>query len=273
MTNINLYCEYALETFSLGSLDSDDFASSTCTVISDPLIEFGDFDNDDTYSVETRFYHDTVHFSCDYLCDRHDFMSKILSNVNVEESDKLIEFSEKILTNPYYDCASILDNITKRIFGPKYLANTELTSVERRNRRHQLEKRFFAIFARHMLLKEDFTMSKERFLRQFGDLIIAHSRCRGMDSDSELELLFRYLAPVLVWREKGRGFCKEFFNRRMSIIESLGEFMQYTPERHYCSGGGKTPATLLREACLDRITGNVRRKRNRSSRRTRSHKA
>lgn len=64
---------------------------------------------------------------------------------------------------------------------------------------------------------------------------------------------------------RGIGFDNTFFQGKMTIIELMCEFMQGTPGRQYRSGGAKTQATLLRYACLDRITGNQRNKRNRLS--------
>ena len=206
---------------------------------------------------------DESHFNCDYLRDEARFFSKLMVDINEHEQQQLIRFHQDLHSNRLSVSARLLHKITKRTFGKDYLKDTKMKKPEIRKRCNLLEKKFYAIVARYLLLTKNYAITVQSFVDLFYSIIEQFPSYRVMETEGELELLFRCLAPTLIFETE--EFNGAFYHRKSTLLLELGEFMEYS-DRQYNSGGGKTASTRLRESCLDLITGNVRSTRNRISR-------
>eukprot|EP01040_Poterioochromonas_malhamensis_P012401 gene12401-13557_t len=228
-------------------------------------------DRNSTRTLTENTHYDDRIFDLSYLNEKERFYQKLLADVpNDYEKQQLIAFGIKLQTSNFG--ASTLDKVTKRMFGKDYLKGSGMTNAQIRDHINLLEVKFYAIAIRHLVmqLKNSFAMSKSTFLKRFQSVFetffhpTSDHPCyhpqrsyfdQLMNDDFELELLFRFLAPLLILVD--HGCDHSFFRRRSGLLLALGEFLEYS-DRQYTSGGGKTLATKLREACMDMITGNER---------------
>eukprot|EP01040_Poterioochromonas_malhamensis_P015557 gene15557-17440_t len=226
--------------------------------------------NPKTTLTENIHYDDRI-FNLSYLNDKGGFNGRLFADVpNDYEKQQLIAFGMKLQTSNFG--ARTLDKVAKRVFGKDYLKGSGMSNPQIRDHINLLEVKFYAIAIRHLVmqLKNSFAMSKNAFLKRFQSVFESffhptsdhpcHHPQRSyfdqlMNDDFELELLFRFLAPLLILVD--HGCDHSFFRRRSGLLLALGEFLEYS-DRQYTSGGGKTLATKLREACMDMITGNER---------------
>lgn len=230
-----------------------------------------DRNSENSRSLTENTHYDDRIFDLSYLNEEDCFYRKLLADVpNDYEKQQLIAFGIKLQTSNFG--ARTLDKVTKRVFGKDYLKGSGMTNPQIRDHINLLEVKFYAIAIRHLVmqLNNSFAMSKNTFLKRFQSVFetffhpTSDHPCyhpqrsyfdQLMNDDFELELLFRFLAPLLILVD--HGCDHSFFRRRSGLLLALGEFLEYS-DRQYTSGGGKTLATKLREACMDMITGNER---------------
>eukprot|EP01040_Poterioochromonas_malhamensis_P010888 gene10888-11866_t len=219
-------------------------------------------------------------FDLVYLQDRNKFFVALFSDLQDDnEKQQLITFDTKLQTSHFG--ARTLSKVAKRVFGKDYLKGSGLSNAKIRDHINLLEMKFYAIACRHLAMQSGFSMTKEAFLERFEPVLSSfppqtsnhtqttsqsfvnfYQQLKLAQDESEVVLMFRFLAPVLILEEHGCNHT--FFHRKSGLLVALGEFMEWSG-RQYTSGGGKTLPTKIREACLDLITGNSRSTRNRKS--------
>mmetsp|Transcript_12480 Transcript_12480/g.13452 ORF Transcript_12480/g.13452 Transcript_12480/m.13452 type:complete len:394 (-) Transcript_12480:399-1580(-) len=221
-------------------------------------------------------------FDLVYLQDRNKFFVALFSDLQDDnEKQQLITFDTKLQTSHFG--ARTLSKVAKRVFGKDYLKGSGLSNAKIRDHINLLEMKFYAIACRHLAMQSGFSMTKEAFLKRFEPVLSSfppqtstqtqiqttsqsydnfYQQLKLAQDESEVVLMFRFLAPVLILEEHGCNHT--FFHRKSGLLVALGEFMEWSG-RQYTSGGGKTLPTKIREACLDLITGNSRSTRNRKS--------
>ncbi len=252
----------------LQSLSQDDDNMSTLTDFTHPMLP------------PPQFQGNTLDLG--YLYDYNKFFAALLSDLQDDnEKQQLITFDTKLQTSHFG--ARTLSKVAKRVFGKDYLKGSGLSNAKIRDHINLLEMKFYAIACRHLAMQSGFSMTKDAFLERFEPVLSSfppqttnhiqtqtasqsfvnfYKQLKLAQDESEVVLMFRFLAPVLILEEHGCNHT--FFHRKSGLLVALGEFMEWSG-RQYTSGGGKTLPTKIREACLDLITGNSRSTRNRKS--------